>query len=629
MQPISNSPNTVSQTFLATVKAHGDKLAIRHTVPKNIAPEDAQNFSEKFDQVTYTWQEYCDQASAFAKALIANGVKTSNRAAVTIQGANSPKWLFANLGAILANGISAGVYATNNPEISKHCVTSSGAKVVVVEDEEQLKKYVGLESKAIACFVVWNKVKNAPKGLPAKVLSWDKFLKTGKKITNEKLERRMNKQKIGDVCSLIYTSGTTGMPKPAALTHNNLLSPASTTGAEFHFNETFRGISYLPFSHIAPQQLDFIAPLAYGSSIDIAPRDALQGSNLRQHIVEARPSYFLAVPRVWEKFKEVMDAKLATAPFHKRVLFQVASSVGKKAADIASIPPERRSYWDALVGRVTGAVAKVFEWIVFAPVKKALGLDACTVAASGAGALDPSVRSFFAGMNIKIIDFYGMSETSGLVTYGGKPLPATEIRIAEDGEIRVKGPQIFQQYWNNEAATREAFDEDGFLRTGDMGALDAEGRLSLTGRLKEILKTSGGENIPPVRIEGRLQAELSIISQAIVIGDKRNFITCLLTLKTDLGTNVLTKEVQDVLKGLGSKATTVEEAMQDELVKEYITAGIGRANKQADSQAQRVQKFTILQEDCTVANGLMTPTLKLRRAEIAKRYDSLISAMYA
>ncbi len=617
------SSTTVSGMFNATVQAFGSNLAIRHTVPREGVSSDAKDFSSKFEQVQYTWQQYSEQASQFAKALIACGVKSKNRSAVTIQGSNSPRWLFANLGAILANAISAGVYPTNNPELSKHAAISSGAKVVVVEDEAQLKKYEGLKTKVISYFVVMNAMPNSVKKLPAKVITWDAFLQLGTSVSDDKLQRRIAKQKAEDVCSLIFTSGTTGMPKAAALTHGNLLNPAKVAGSDFQFTNTSHGINYLPLSHIAPQQLDCIIPITYGSSIDIAPSDALKGTNLRQHIEQARPTYFLAVPRVWEKFKEVMDAKLAQAPWHERMLFQVASTVGKKASDIAVKAPEERSYVDVIVGPLANTVCKVFERIVFGRVKKALGLDKCQIAASGAGSLDPQVRSFFAGLNIRILDVYGMSETSGLVSYGGKLLSGTEVKIGDDGEILVKGDQIFKEYWKNPEATAQAFDQEQFLRTGDMGTL-VQGKLAVTGRLKELIKTSGGENIPPVRIEGRILAELPILSQAIVVGDKRNFLTCLVTLKTEPDSNKLAQELKAV-----TNAQTVEEAMKDGALRDYIQAGIKRANTQADSEAQRVQKFTLLQEDCTVANGLMTPTLKLRRHEIVKRYDTQIAEMYA
>ncbi|MCE5295214.1 MAG: AMP-binding protein [Chlamydiales bacterium] len=643
---------TVSETFAQTVAKFGDMFAIRHTVPKLEASPAAKLFTDTFEQVYYTWQDYNNSARAFAKALIHYKVKPQN--AVTIQGSNSPRWLFANMGTILAGGISAGVYPTNNAETSKHVAASSEAKIVVVEDESQLKKYAKMQKTAVKCFVVMNKIvdKKSKEDLPAPVITWDKFIKKGKDVKDEKLDKRIRKQTADKVCALIYTSGTTGMPKAAALTHDNLTWTAAKAGDTFSLDETHQGLSYLPLSHIASQQLDCIAPITYGYAVDIAPSSALKGNNLIQHIAHAGPTYFLAVPRVWEKFKEGMDAKLNAAPWHRRMLFMVATHLSLKAVNalqrIEAKEPTAVGMFDKLVKKISTFVLNVFEKSLFSPIKKALGLSNCKHAASGAGALDPKVADFFKSMNIRIIDVYGMSESSGPATIAsspnaprgssGTPLVGTEVIIADpnaegEGEIRLKGRHIFKEYWNNHQATKETFDENGYLRTGDLGKLDADGNLFITGRIKELIKTSGGENIPPVRIEQKIQEMLPEISNAVVIGDKKNYLTCLLTLKTKLGagdvpTNVLTPEVQAKFVQLGSSAKTVEEAITCELVQKYIKAGIEKANKQADSQAQNVQKFTVLAEDFTVANGMMTSTLKLRRQEITKKYAEQIDSMY-
>ena len=643
---------TVSETFAATVANFGDTFAIRHTVPKLEASPAAKVFADAFEQKYYTWREYSQNARDFAKALIAYKVKPQN--AVTIQGSNSPKWLFANMGTILAGGISAGVYPTNNTETSQHTAISSGAKVVVVEDESQLKKYAYMQKTAVTCFVVMNSVLHKPNKdhLPAPVVTWDKFLKKGKEVTDAKLDKRIAKQTADKVCALIYTSGTTGMPKAAALTHDNLTWTAARAGDTFSLDEKHWGLSYLPLSHIASQQLDCIAPITYGYGIDIAPNSALKGNNLIKHIVQANPTYFLAVPRVWEKFKEGMDAKLSAAPWHKRALFTAATYLSSRAVThlqrIDAKATSDLTVFDKVVRKISNVILDFFEKVVFTPVKKAMGLSNCKYAASGAGALEPKVSDFFKSLNIRIIDVYGMSESSGPATIAsgknvprgasGTPLIGTDVIIAEpnaegEGEIRLKGRHIFHEYWNNPKATQETFDEQGYLRTGDLGKIDNDNNLFITGRIKELIKTSGGENIPPVRIEQKLQEMLPELSNAVVIGDKKNYLTCLLTLKTKLGagdvpTNVLADEVQVKFSQLGSQATTVEEAIACNRVQTYITSSIEKANKQADSQAQNVQKFTLLPEDFTVANGLMTSTLKLRRAEITKRYQIEIEQMY-
>ncbi|MBS0654748.1 MAG: AMP-binding protein, partial [Verrucomicrobia bacterium] len=593
-----------------------------------------------FDQISYTWEQYGQQAKAFAKSLIAMKVKPQT--AVAIQGSNSSHWLFANIGTILAGGISAGVYPTNNPETSKHAVVNSGAAIVVVEDEKQLAKYVNCYSTPIKCFVVWNKVQDErfQEGIKAPVLSWDEFMQKGENISDEKLRSRMSKQHTDHVCSLIYTSGTTGLPKAAALTHDNLTWTASRAGEKFGLSDRDNGISYLPLSHIAAQQIDCIAAILFGYKIDIAPPTALKGNNLKQHITQARPTCFLAVPRVWEKFKEGIEEKLADAPWHKKMLFDIATRITSwtKSSSSSSLESFVKSVVDCTIGAL-------FNKVIITPVKAALGLDACRIAASGAAPLDPKVAQFFTGLNIHIIDLFGSSECSGPATLGdvddhpigscGKALAGTDLIIAEpdengEGEIRLSGRHVFHGYWGNESATRESFDDNNYFRTGDIGKLDGSGNLYITGRLKELLKTSGGENIPPVRIEQKIQQELSIVSQAVVIGNNKNYLTCLLTLKTEQDNpEMLAQSVVAELAKLGSHAKTPQEASQDPLVQEYLKKGIERANRQADSQAQQVQKFKVIADEFSVANGLMTATLKLRRAEIVKRYNTLIEEMYS
>lgn len=644
--PLGRQPFTISQAFACTVSKYGRKIAIRDTVPKENVPEGAQKFSEKFDMVAHTWTDYNSSARAFAKSLIAHNV--APHAAVTIQGTNAPQWLFANVGTILAGGITAGSYPTNNPELSQHVAKSSGSEVVVVESEAQLKKYQGMKDSAVKCFVVWNKVQDAGAGagLSAPVISWNEFLKRGEAVPDAELDERIEAQKPGDVCSLIYTSGTTGMPKAAALTHDNLTWTAAAVGEVFKLNASHQSLSYLPLSHIAAQQLDCIVPLIYGSAVNIAPSDALKGTNLKQHILNARPTYFLAVPRVWEKFKEGIEQAISQASSIKQFVFKAFCWLGRNIQEL-----QAKAQLTALE-RVQLSIYSTALNIMskcFGSPKALLGLDRCQIAASGAGALSPEVVDFFKGLNIRIIDLFGMSETSGPTTISydratpagscGKPLPGTEIEILNpnengEGEICMKGRHVMSEYFLNPDATHEAIDERGFLHSGDLGKVDGHGNVFITGRLKELIKTSGGENIPPVRIEQKIKKQLPIVSQAVVIGDKRQFLTCLLTLQTEVDadgapTDRLAKNVLDQLQLLGSEAKTVQEAANDLKLHVFLIEGIQRANKQADSAAQQVQKIAVLPEDFSVANGTMTATLKLKRPVIAQRHAPVIEALYA
>jgi long-chain-fatty-acid--CoA ligase ACSBG len=651
--PTENLPQTISKIFTSTAGRLGDRIAFRYTQPKETPEKTKRLFSDTFDQTSYTWNEYSKNGRSFAKALIAQKVRPGD--VVTIQGSNSPQWLFANIGTILSGGVSAGIYATNSPELCKNVVLDSAAKVIVVEDESQLRKYEQVTSTALKCIVVWNTIKNQEikKNFCTPVYSWDEFLQNGKNVSDEKLLKRIENQKPNQPCSIVYTSGTTGNPKGATLTHDNLLWAGNMAGKRFSATPDYRGISYLPLSHIAAQQLDCIAPLIFGYSIDIAPKDALKGTNLRQHIVHAQPTYFLAVPRVWEKFQEAITTQLKKASLFKKMVFSATTGIAKTMCpDFHRLSEKKNSSKLSLYERIRyvfeKSILSLLEAIIFKKIKAALGLDHCKMAASGAGALDPATVRFFDGLNIRIVDLYGLSESSGPATlpgpFGqpvgscGKALAESEIKINSpdekgEGEILIKGRNIFQGYWNNVNATKEAIDSEGFFHTGDKGRLDREGNLYITGRIKELIKTSGGENIPPLKIEQKITQEIPIVSQAVVIGDKRNYLTCLLTLKTELDadgnpTDQLSPDVIRTLQSIHSSVTSLRKAADDPEVQKILMKGIQRANQQADSQAQHVQKIKLLPEDFSIANGMLTSTLKLKRSVIEAHYQEQINNMY-
>lgn len=641
----ANAQNEFSRTvpgiFYKTAKTFPDRIAFRD-IQRVSGVDEKAPYQEKFQEISTSWKEYKKTACNFAKALIAVGLKPNN--AVTIQGNNSSKWIFANMGTWIAGGISTGVYPTNNPELSQHAVKNSGANVVVIEDEKQLEKYAGLKNRSVKCFVVWSKFRcELQKNLCAPVYTWDEFLEKGKTVSKRDLKDRLEKLRPNNVCSLLYTSGTTDLPKAAALTHRNFISAVEGTAKKFNLNSDHIGISYLPLSHIAAQMLDIVAPIFFGYTVNIAPPDALKGTNLKQHILHTKPTYFLAVPRVWEKFMEAMKESTKTLTGVKKILKNVRQLF---ADDLKKISSKQNRKQPNYIHQVRGTIDRFIVDRMNQRVLKAIGLQNCKIAASGAGALDPKIINFFKNYGIVIADIYGLSETTGPVTISrnitsissGYPLAGTKLVIADQdkegkGEIRIKGPNVFKEYWNNVKATKDAFDKEGFFCTGDEGKLDKKGNLHITGRIKELIKTSGGENIPPVRIEQKIKEALPMIDHAVVIGNKRNYLTCLLTLQTEPDsegnpTNKLAPIVLKELSKLGSPAKTLEEAQYDKALHKFLMEGIKQANLLADSQAQCVQKITLVPKNLSIANGLITPTQKLKRSVIEKHFEDYIEKMY-
>lgn len=646
-------PNTVTNAFLETVGKHKDKVALRYAVVKPDADPRAEKFADLFTQISYTWGQYHEQASRFAKSLLQHDIKRGS--AVTIQGANSPYWFFANMGSMLAGSVSTGIYPTNSPAATQSCTVNSDAQVVVVEDEKQLRKYENMMS-AVKCYVVWNKVSDSLKEMNQKpVYSWDEFLTQGQQVTDERLDKRIKKQRPDDVCSIIYTSGTTGMPKAAMLTHDNMFWTGFGAKRGFGLNENDHGISYLPLSHIAAQQVDSTAALIFGYQMDIAPPGALKGSGMKIHILNTRPTFFLAVPDVWDKMRDGMMDKMKQAKGFsaqaKKLLFNVVTPIARFCVQdlqkIAARNYSKDSMWhvaDVVRGIFDKFVIALCERLLLTKVKGLMGLDRCSVAASGSAPIAPEVVNFFAGLNIRIVDLYGMSETSGLITLSdastprgsvGKALPGTKVILFNpdktgEGEIcvHISGRNMFKGYRNDVKATQEVTDQEGYFHTGDLGRMDEQGNVRITGRLKELIKNHGGENIPPVVIESNIKKHLPIVSQVVVIGDKRKYLTCLVTLKTvvDSDNNPTNQLAQPIP---GSSAKTVEEAANDPVVQSFIKAGIDEANKEAISNAQNVQKVKILTQDFTVANGYLTPTMKLKRSKVNLDFAAQINEMYA
>lgn len=658
-------PTTVTHTFLSTVEKLRGEVALRYTIPKPGAHAKMEKFTEQFEQIDYTWGDYDRESSRFAKSLIRLRVMPGQT--VTIQGSNAPQWFFAHIGTMKAGGVSAGIYPTNLAEATVHCANNSEAVVAVVEDEEQLKKYENLNTSALKCFIVWNKVKDSGafntlrSSFDFQVYTWDEFMDFGRIISDNELTHRIQQQQPDNICTIIYTSGTTGMPKGAELTHDNVAWTAKVAGHKFQLDQSDHGISYLPLSHIAAQQVDLVTALTYGYQMDIAPPGALKGAEMKKHILNTRPTFFLAVPDVWNKMRDGMVEKMAQATGAgaavKKFLFNsitpiarfclqdlqklAARGYSEKAGRMWHCADRIRAFFDTLA-------LSLCNLLFLNTVKGLIGLDRCKVAASGSAPISPEVVNFFAGLGIRIVDLYGLSETSGLVTISsdpdvpsgsvGKPLPGTEVILGpvdEHGarEIRVKGRNIFQGYRHNLVETINAFDDNGYFQTGDAGEFDQNGNLKITGRTKELIKTSGGENIPPVLIEQKIREVMPhLISQVVVAGDRQKFLTCLITLKSavnEKGETTLDPSVSALLKELGSEAKTSEQAANDRAVISYIDNGLKKANEKAVSQAQTVKKFTILPADFTVANGYMTATLKLKRKKIYQDFAPQIGVMYA
>lgn len=524
-------------------------------------------------------------------------------------------------------------YKSTRLDACAYVANHARAQILVVEDDAQLQKILAVrgELQHLKAIVQYSGVPTT-KAKEAGVLSWTEFMIKGASVPDYELQWRIAAQAPGNCCTLIYTSGTTGNPKAVMISHDNITWTSTAVTKTLKLVQKDQIVSYLPLSHIAAQMVDIHGPMLCGATVWFAGPDALKGT-LVQTFHEVHPTVVLGVPRVWEKMEEKMKAIGAQATGVKRKISTWAKAKGRVGGHAK------------LEGRCTPFGYGLANALVFKKVRKALGLDRCRIQATAAAPIGTETLEYFLSLNIPILEIYGMSECSGPQTVSvpgkhrigstGVSIPGTEIKILPDtGEICFRGRHIFMGYLFQDEKTKEAIDEDGWLHSGDVGEVDAEGFLKITSRIKELLVTAGGENVAPVPIEESLKTQLPIVANVMVIGDRRKFLSMLISLKTEvdpqtaLPLNTLTAEVVHVLSALGSTAVTVEEAQACDIVKKHIQEGLTRANEHAISNAAKVQKFFILPTDFSIPGGELGPTMKLRRPIVDQMYAEAISELY-
>jgi len=552
-----------------------------------------------------TWRTYAEQIRQAARAMIALGLPRGGK--VAILGFNRPEWVLFDHAAMMAGGAPAGIYTTCSSEEVAYIVHHSEALLVLVEDAAQLAKVTARRAELpLLKNIVLMKGAKSPEGA-SDVLTWEDFLAKGEGATDAELDKRIDAIEQADLATLIYTSGTTGPPKGVMLSHGNLAWTAQTlidlggrAGGDV-------SLSYLPLSHIAEQMTTVHMPAIAGSTIYFA--ESLE--KLADNLKDARPTVFFGVPRVWEKFHAALGAKLGEVAGVKAKLVAWARGVCTKVN-------QHRDRSEALP-RLLALQYAAAQRLVIGKLKTALGFDRARMLYSGAAPIAPDVLEFFASLDLPIREIYGQSEDTGPTScniYGktklgtvGPPIPGVTVKLGEDGEILVKGPNVFLGYFKEPEATAEAL-RDGFLCSGDLGAFDKDGYLSITGRKKEIIITAGGKNIAPKNFEAAVK-QSPLIGEAVVIGDRRKFLTLLVTLDEAAARKV-------VPDGDLANAPAIRTAIQEQ---------IDAVNKTL-AQVEQVKKFAILPRPFGIDTGELTPTMKIKRSVVAKLYAREIDAMY-
>uniref|UniRef100_A0A8C6M7X3 Long-chain-fatty-acid--CoA ligase ACSBG2 n=1 Tax=Nothobranchius furzeri TaxID=105023 RepID=A0A8C6M7X3_NOTFU len=627
----AETPVTVNQIFTSAVERFGDYSAL--------------SWKEGELQKTLSYREYYQACRTAAKSFLKLGLQRYH--GVGILGFNSAEWFISDIGTILAGGFAVGIYTTNSPEACQYVAENSKANIIVVENHKQLQKILQIEDKLphLKAIVQY---KDSPKEKRPNLYSWQEFMELGRDEPDAPLDAIIASQKPNQCCTLIYTSGTTGQPKGVMLSHDNITWTALSTGKHVQLTEATQSqevvVSYLPLSHIAAQMVDIWIVMRVGGLTYFADPDALKGS-LVNTLKEARPTAFMGVPRVWEKMQERMKSVGAKSSTVRRKVAAWAKDVGLQM--LTFCPPFRNS----ASGRRPFSY-HVAKKLVFKKVRKALGLDRCTKCYTGAAPITKDTLEFFLSLNIPLYELYGMSESAGphtishpeafKLTSCGKEIPGCKTKVHNpdeegNGEICFWGRHIFMGYLNMPDKTEEALDEEGWLHSGDLGKHDEKGLLYITGRIKELIITAGGENVPPVPIEDAVKDAVPLISNAILIGDNKKFLSMLLTIKCDINAETgnpedeLLPEAVEFCRKLGSNATRVSEIAggRDRAVHTAIQEGINRVNEKATSNAQRIQKWLVLERDFSIAGGELGPTMKLKRTVVLKMYKEHIDNFYS
>lgn len=570
---------------------------------------------------TTTWAGYRDRATEAAMGLRSLGV--DHRDFVAIMAGNRPEHVIADVGAMLAGATPVSVYNTLAPDQVGYVAGNCGAKVAILEHGEYLEKWQSVrdELPELEHIVVIDDEGVADEGAVAGVLSWRDLLERGAHALETdpgEFDAAWKAVDPADVATIIYTSGTTGPPKGVQLTHHNVMFQLSALNELVAVPDGLRNVSYLPLAHIAERMTTHYRAIQNAGTVYFAP----EVTAVAETLLEARPHFFMAVPRVWEKFHAALMAGIEGEENDaRRKLALKAIEVGKEVVRARQRGEEP--------GLVLKAQHALFDRLVYSKIRERVGLDECMYQVAGAAPINHDLLLFFAGIGLEILEVYGMTESTAVISGNrpgeikigtvGPPLPGTEVKIAEDGEVLARGPHVTPGYLGREEATQRAIDDEGWLHTGDLGELDEDGYLSIIGRKKELIVTSSGKNLSPNNIEETIKQKSPIIGQICAIGDDRNFISALI---------VLDEEAAPAwAESHGIQAGSLAELAQHPDVEAEIQRAVDAGNAEL-ARIEQVKKFEILESEWTAESEELTPTLKLKRNVIHSKYSDVIDSMY-
>ena len=581
----------------ATGNLTDDVVTNAHEAPETVVF--SRHTAEGWEDVTAA--TFLAEVSAVAKGLIAAGVEAGDRVALISK--TRYEWTLVDYAIWFAGAVTVPVYETSSAEQISWILQDSGARAVVAEGADHVARVAQARAGLEELNHVWSIADNAV----------DVLTRLGADISDEALEERRRTATPLDLATLIYTSGTTGRPKGCMLTHGNFMFELGVAVEEMERLFTTEGGStllFLPLAHVFARIIQVGAVKSrtrLGHSADI--------KNLLADLQEFRPTFILAVPRVFEKVFNTASQK-ATADGRGKIFDHAAETAIAWSRGLDRGRP-------SLAVRARHAV---FSRLVYGKLRDALG-GRCEYAVSGGAPLGERLGHFYRGIGLTVLEGYGLTETTAALTANvpgavkigtvGRPFPGTAVRVADDGELLFKGGQVFAGYWGNEEATRETLQRDGWFHTGDVGEVDDEGFVRITGRKKEILVTAGGKNVAPAVLEDRLRAHL-LVDQCMVVGDGQPFIAAVITLDP---------EAVPAWAEAHQKTGSVADLVDDPDLRAEIQTAVDEANK-AVSKAESIRKFAILPDSWTEEGGQLTPSLKLKRNVVMREVRDEVTALY-
>jgi len=571
----------------------------------------AYRFKKDGQWVEWTWAETLAAIRAVARSLIALGVKRGER--VCILSRTRLEWVLCDLGTVSCGGVTVGIYPSNLATDCAYVVRHADAEIVFVEAAGQLDKIrqVRHDLPRLRHVIVLDGPGDPGEGL----LDWTAFLAAGAQVPESERVRRGEELAPDDLASLVYTSGTTGVPKGAMITHGNLLFVGWSAARSLYLAERFETLLFLPLAHVFARLMIYCCIPA-----GVPTTFAEDASSLAADLQAVRPQFIASVPRVYEKiYDRVLTAASRAGPV-RRALFHWAVGVGREAS-------ERRQAKAPLPLGLRTRLA-LAQRLVLHKVQAAFG-GRLVWAVSGGAPLNKTIAEFFDACGVTILEGIGMTENtsfSHVNRYGnnrfgtvGQVAPGVEHRLAEDGELLTRGPNLMKGYFKDDAATAEAIDADGWLHTGDVAEIDAEGFVRITDRKKDLIITAGGKNVAPQRIE-RILRTSPFISHAVAYGDRRKYITALVTLDAD--------NVRSWARGNGLASASPAQLVADPRIRELIGREIEERNQELAS-FETVKRFHILPGDLSIETGDLTPTLKVKRRVVYEKYRAALDALYA